>query len=147
MLNRRFAITLLLNALSAPGATKARPVTIEPIHPENTSYAQATLVRSPDRWLFISGQVPADADGTVPADFAGQARLAWTNVITQLTRAGMTIENLAKVTIFLADRRYRAENTLMRHEILGGHTPALTVVIATIFDEAWLIEIEAVAVA
>lgn len=147
MLNRRFAITLLLTALGSPGATKARPVKIEPIHPEDTSYAQATLVRSPDRWLFISGQVPAYEDGKVPGDFADQARLAWRKVIKQLTHAGMTIENLAKVTIFLADRRYRAENTRVRHEVLGGHTPALTVIIATIFDEAWLIEIEAVAVA
>jgi hypothetical protein len=31
--------------------------------------------------------------------------------------------------------------------VLGGREPALTVVIAGIFDEAWLLEIEAVAVA
>lgn len=147
MLNRRFAITLLLNALYAPDATKARPVKIEPIHPETTSYAQAVQVTSPNRWLFISGQVPADEDGNVPGGFSDQARLAWRNLIKQLTHAGMTIDNLAKVTIFLSDRRYRAENTKVRHEVLKGHSPALTVVIATIFDEAWLIEIEAVAVA
>jgi 2-iminobutanoate/2-iminopropanoate deaminase len=137
---------LLTGALKVPGAMKVNDMKIKPIHPEQTSYAQATEVCSPNRWLFISGQVPADAEGNVPGEFADQARLAWGNVIAQLTRAGMTVENLAKVTIFLADRSFRAENTLVRHEVLGGHSPALTVVIATIFDEAWMIEIEAVAV-
>ena len=31
--------------------------------------------------------------------------------------------------------------------MLGSHQPALTVIITGIFDEAWLLEIEAVAVA
>jgi hypothetical protein len=31
--------------------------------------------------------------------------------------------------------------------VLGGHSPALTVIIADIFDSAWLLEIEAIAAA
>jgi hypothetical protein len=38
-------------------------------------------------------------------------------------------------------------NRKVRQEILGDLSPALTVVIAEIFDEAWLLEIEAVAAA
>jgi 2-iminobutanoate/2-iminopropanoate deaminase len=44
-------------------------------------------------------------------------------------------------------RAGRAENAAVRHEVLGGHSPALTIVITGIFDEAWLLEIEAVAAA
>jgi enamine deaminase RidA (YjgF/YER057c/UK114 family) len=85
-------------------------------------------------------------DGQVPPDFAGQCRLAWANVTAQLRAAGMDIRNLAKVTIFLSDRRYAVENRAIRNEVLQGHAPALTVIITGIFDEAWLLEIEALAV-
>jgi hypothetical protein len=36
-------------------------------------------------------------------------------------------------------------NREIRQEGLGAHSPALTVIIAGIFDEQWLLEIEAVA--
>jgi enamine deaminase RidA (YjgF/YER057c/UK114 family) len=49
--------------------------------------------------------------------------------------------------MFLSDRRYRAENARVRNELLGERKPALTVIICGIYDEAWLLEIEAVAAA
>jgi 2-iminobutanoate/2-iminopropanoate deaminase len=116
-------------------------------HPTAVSYCQAHEVRGASRWLFISGQVPADAEGRVPPDFRSQCRLAWHNVQAQLAAAGMTLDDLVKVTVFLSDRRHRQENYEVRHEVLGGRTPALTIVITGIYDEAWLLEIEAVAAA
>jgi hypothetical protein len=47
----------------------------------------------------------------------------------------------------LSDRRYRDANSKVRKEILGDMLPALTVIIAEIYDEVWLLEIEAVAIA
>lgn len=40
---------------------------------------------------------------------------------------------------------WRPRTRKVRNEVLGGHHPALTVVIAEIFDPRWLLEIEAVA--
>ncbi|MFC3711100.1 RidA family protein [Sphingoaurantiacus capsulatus] len=117
------------------------------INPQATSYAQAHLVEAPTRWLFVSGQVPADDAGKVPEGFDAQCRLVWRNVEAQLRAGGMTLCDLVKVTIFLSDRKYREANTRIRHEVLGGHAPAITVLIAGIFDEEWLLEIEAVAAA
>jgi 2-iminobutanoate/2-iminopropanoate deaminase len=114
---------------------------------KGSAYCQAHEVTGARRLLFVSGQVPADRDGNVPPDFPAQARLAWSNVAAQLTSAGMTLDDLVKVTIFLADRRYRADNAAVRKEVLGDRAPALTIVIAGIYDEAWLLEIEAVAAA
>jgi enamine deaminase RidA (YjgF/YER057c/UK114 family) len=74
-----------------------------------------------------------------------QARLAWRNLEAQLEAAEMSFDNLVKVTIFLSDRRYAVENRQVRQEMLGSRSPALTVIITGIFDEAWLLEIEAVA--
>ena len=51
------------------------------------------------------------------------------------------------VTTFLSDRRYGAENRAVRELVLGDHAPALTVIITGILDEAWLVEIEAIAAA
>lgn len=118
-----------------------------PIDPQSRSYAQAMEVVDARRLLFISGQVPADAADNVPENFADQARLAWRNVFARLTAANMTADHLVKVTTFLSDRRYREENSLIRHEMLGGRAPALTVIITGIYSEEWLLEIEAVAAA
>jgi len=118
-----------------------------PINPTNVSYAQAHEVEGFSRILFISGQVPADEKGDVPEDFKDQCRLTWRNVEAQLHAAGMTLDNLVKVTVYLSDRRYRQANYEVRNEVLQGRSPALTVIITGIYDEAWLLEIEAIAAA
>jgi enamine deaminase RidA (YjgF/YER057c/UK114 family) len=55
--------------------------------------------------------------------------------------------DVTKVTTFLSYRRYRQENYEVRMEVLGEHSPALTVIITGIYDESWLLEIEAIAAA
>ncbi|MEZ0472294.1 RidA family protein [Luteimonas salinilitoris] len=120
---------------------------ITPHHPTGLAYAQACEVSDFSRLLFVSGQVPADGEGRVPADYRSQYRLAWANVQAQLEAAGMSFDNLVKVTIFLSDRALIPQSKGLRQEVLGDRSPALTIVIAGIFDEAWLLEIEAVAAA
>lgn len=112
------------------------------------NYTHGTLVDSPGRIVFVSGQVPwGDENGDVPADFAAQCRMTWRNVLAVLAEADMGVTNLAKVTVYLADRRYRALNSEIRAEVLGDHHPALTIIITDIYAEEWLLEIEAIAVA
>lgn len=135
---------LPLPALTAAGD---RPMRIDPIAPNDNAYAQASLVTGASRLLFVSGQVPAEADGSVPPDYPSQYRLAWRNVEAQLKAAGMDFDNLVKVTIFLSDRALIAQSGGLRQSVLGNRTPALTIVIAGIYDSAWLLEIEAIAAA
>lgn len=110
-------------------------------------YAQSMEVTGASRLLFISGQIPATIDGKVPEDFESQARLCWTNVIAQLRAAGMTLDNLVQVRIFLSDRKFTADYRKVRIEVLEGRQVGLTTIITGIFDEKWLLEIEAVAAA
>lgn len=110
-------------------------------------YAQAIEVRNANRTLYISGQIPVGTDGVVPSSFSDQARLAWQNLEAQLHAAGMTLDNLVKVTIFLASRGYAMENRVARKAAIGDRQIAMTVVIAGIFSEEWLLEIEGIAVA
>jgi 2-iminobutanoate/2-iminopropanoate deaminase len=110
-------------------------------------YSQAIEVTGAQRILYISGQIPETRNGQVPKDFAEQARVAWNNVIAQLASANMAVENLVKVTTFLSSREFALSNRAVRQEFLGSHRPASTVIIAGIFDEKWLLEIEAIATA
>lgn len=110
-------------------------------------YAPAVEVSGKGRTLYISGTVPVDADGACPADFDSQCRQVWANLEAILRAADMDFDNLVKVTTYLADRKYNLENRAIRQELLGDRRFALTVILPAIFDEAWLIEIEAVAVA
>jgi enamine deaminase RidA (YjgF/YER057c/UK114 family) len=57
----------------------------------------------------------------------------------------MDFSNLVKLTVFLSDRQYRAGHAEVRKALLGPLSPAMTIVITDIYDEKWLLEIEAVA--
>ncbi|TYR31584.1 RidA family protein [Mesorhizobium microcysteis] len=110
-------------------------------------YTNALEVRGQGRTLYISGQIPADDTGSAPDNFEAQARLAWGNVERQLKAAGMTLDDLVKVTVFLASYELRDVNARVRWDVMGDRMVALSTVIAGPYDPAWKIEIEAIAVA
>jgi 2-iminobutanoate/2-iminopropanoate deaminase len=118
-----------------------------PSVPSLPTYAQCVEVSGASRLVYVSGQVPVREDGSVPTGFEDQARVVWENVRRQLAAADMTFDNLVKVTIFLSDRKHTAEYRRTRDEALGGRRVGLTTIITGIFDEGWLLEIEAVAAA
>lgn len=101
-------------------------------------YVQGLLLGEVSEWLFVSGQIPESKEGFVPSAFGDQCRLVWSNVLAQLSSAGMEIEHLVKVTTFLSDRRFADENGKIRREVLANHRPALTIIMSEIFDERWL---------
>ncbi|MEO0401692.1 MAG: RidA family protein [Pseudomonadota bacterium] len=109
------------------------------------SYVQALEVTQTTRRLYISGQAPITVDGHVPDTFKEQAETVWNNILAQLWAAGMDADNIVKATTYLADRSYREENKTVRDAMLGGHRFALTVVLAGMFEEGWMLEIDAIA--
>ena len=115
------------------------------INPTGSAYSEGVEIKNFSRIVFVSGQVPADEAIEVPKDFADQCRLVWKNVEKQLKHVGMELHNIVKLTIFLSDRQYRQENIEVRRQVLGEHQPAMTIIITGIYDEAWLLEIEAIA--
>ncbi|WP_050421823.1 RidA family protein [Bradyrhizobium tropiciagri] len=115
------------------------------VHPPAGGYCMGLELTQHRRLLFISGQVPERSDGTVPEGFEAQCEQAWRNVMEVLAAAGLRVEHLVKVTTFLTDRDQVAPNRTIRRKMLGGHQPALTVMIAETVDSKWLLEIEAIA--
>lgn len=55
-------------------------------------YVQALQVAGAQRWLFVSGQIPQDRDGRVPADFEGQCRLVWEHVVAEIFDPAWLVE-------------------------------------------------------
>jgi len=121
------------------------------LNPENLPqpagpYTQATLVDGAGAWLHVSGQVGIDSTGVAPADFAAQAELAWGNVVRALEAAGMGMQHVVKTTTFLVDRADAVTMRAVRLRHLGESRPASTLVlVAGLLDEAWRIEVEAIA--
>jgi 2-iminobutanoate/2-iminopropanoate deaminase len=115
------------------------------VHAPSGGYSMGVEVGDHRKLLFISGQVPERSDGSVSDGFEAQCEQAWRNVIEVLTSAGLGVEHLVKINTFLTDRNQIAANRAIRREMLRGHEPASTVMIAVAVDRDWLLEIEAIA--
>ena len=122
-----------------------RPINAADGAPVHGAYTNALEVTGTTRRLYISGQAPVRPDGTLLDDFAGQAEVVWANILAQLRAADMGPEHIVKATTFLARRDDRAENRDVRQRMLGDHIFALTVVLAGMFEDGWLLEVDAIA--
>jgi 2-iminobutanoate/2-iminopropanoate deaminase len=111
------------------------------------AYTQAIEVSDATRTLYISGQVGVRADGSIPDDVVEQSRLAWLNLEAQLKAAGMTLDNLVKITTILPNCGDLAFAREGRSKVLGNRKPASTLIVGGLADPTWKIEIEGVAVA
>lgn len=114
-----------------------------PVHP---AYSQA-MEAPAGRMLFISGQVGAAADGSVPADVGEQGKLAIANLNAVLAQAGMTNANLAKITIYLTDGADMPAFFAATFGTLPSPPPATTLlVVKGLFQPELKVEIEGIAV-
>ncbi len=98
------------------------------------------------RWLHISGQIGNAADGTVPPELEAQVENCWTNVRAILADAGMGMDDLVKVTVFLTKAEHIVADRAARDRIRGDARPASTlVVVSALVRPEWLCEVEAIA--
>jgi 2-iminobutanoate/2-iminopropanoate deaminase len=117
------------------------------IFPPVGPYTHGLVVVEARRLLFITGTMGLDKNGKAPEGIEAQCALAWRNIGAILEDAGMSMQNLVKVTCYLADRSYREANMEARAAALGDHRVATTVIAAGLLEDSWLVEIEAIAAA
>jgi 2-iminobutanoate/2-iminopropanoate deaminase len=110
------------------------------------AYTQAIEVSGATRTLYISGQIGQGMDGAIPEDIVEQS-LAWQNLEAQLKAAGMTLDNLVKITTILPNHGDLAAAREARSKALGDRKPASTLIVGGLANPAWKIEVEGVAVA
>lgn len=117
------------------------------IYAATGDYAHALEVRDPQRFLFVSGTMGLDADGTPGGSLAEQLDLIWSNIRRILEGAGMSVDNIVRLTSYLRDAAYAEGNAAARTEALGGRlVPTTAIVVETLLSE-WLVEIEVLAAA
>ncbi|MBI4591235.1 MAG: RidA family protein [Candidatus Rokubacteria bacterium] len=99
--------------------------------------------------IYVSGQASLDAKGNLvgAGDVVVQTRQVLENMKTVLAAAGATLDDVAKVTVYLANRGDRPKVNEVRKEYFKANKPASTLVeISRFAIEGMLIEIEAIAV-
>jgi reactive intermediate/imine deaminase len=80
-------------------------------------------------FVFVSGQVPVDADGqVVVGGIEAQTRQVFKNIEKVLALAGCTLEDVCKVGVWLDDARDFGSFNRVYMECLGTHRPARSTV-------------------
>jgi len=101
------------------------------------------------RTVYVSGQGAFDARGRLVGanDVVAQTRQVLENMKTALGAAGATLDDVVKVTVYLANRDDRPRVNEVRREYFRANKPASTLIeISRFAIEGMLIEIEAIAV-
>lgn len=121
------------------------PPNLPAVHAPSSGYSMGLELSQHRRLLFVSGQVPERADGSLPEGFEAQCEQAWANVLAVLQSAGLGVEHLVRINTFLTDRNQVAANRAIRRRMLQGHELASTTVVVETVESRWLMEIEAIA--
>ena len=118
-------------------STKKAPAAIGP-------YSQAIQVGS---LIYTSGQIPIDpATGVfVEGGIKEQTRQSLTNVKSILEEAGLSMSNVVKTTVFLADMNDFADMNAIYAEFFSEPYPARSAVAVKTLPKGALIEIEVIA--
>ena len=110
-------------------------------------WVHAMEVRGAERMLFVSGTMGLRPDFTAPSTLEEQLRCVWDNLRVILASAGMTVDNIVRLTSYLRDVSYAEANARARLEALGERRiPTTAIVVQTLSDE-WMIELEIIAAA
>lgn len=118
------------------------------VHPPLGGYSHMISVPPGAGLLFLSGQVGVDRQGRVMEGVRGQTRQALANLVSCLEAAGMSVANVAKLTVYLTDAAGIPEMRDERRAVFGdADFPASTLVIVSgLAQPDLLVEVEAIAV-
>jgi enamine deaminase RidA (YjgF/YER057c/UK114 family) len=111
-------------------------------------YSQAWRVDAPTSTIYVAGQGPIAADGSlVDGDFDAQVRQTFENMRTVLEAAGGSLDGIVKLTVYLTDISRLREYGAIRAELLAGAPPAGTAVqVVALAAPGMQIEVDAIAV-
>lgn len=115
------------------------------IYAATDDYVHALEVRGAERLLFVAGTMGLDPAGTPGATLDEQLDLIWANLRTILASAGMTVDNIVRLTSYLRDAAYAEANAKARVAALGGRPVPTTAIVAETLVSDWMVEIEVIA--
>lgn len=104
-------------------------------------YSQAVIANG---FVFTAGQVPLDAHGTEPAEFAAQVAQTIENLKRVLETAGSSLDRVVKVNGYLTSHDQLADYNRVYEEYFRHVGPARTTVCVSLWGVS--MELECVAV-
>src|SRR5262245_19750079 len=115
------------------------------IYAPTADYVHALEARGAERLLFVAGTMGLDGAGVAPPTLERQLALLWANIETILRSAGMTLENVVRVTSYLADAASAGANAAARCAALRGRVVPTTAIVVGLLSDEWLVEVEVIA--
>ena len=119
----------------------------EGIYSTGGDWVHALEVRGAERMLFVSGTMGLRPDFTAPPTLEEQLECVWNNLRTILASAGMTVDNIVRLTSYLRDPDYAEANAQARIRAIGDRRIPTTAIVVQTLQTDWLIELEIVAAA
>ena len=119
----------------------------EGVYPTGGDWVHAMEVRGAERLLFLSGTMGLRSDFTAPETLDEQLECVWNNLRAILASAGMTTDNIVRLTSYLRDASYAEANAQARLKALGERRIPTTAIVVQTLESDWLIELEVVAAA
>lgn len=97
-------------------------------------------------FVFISGQIPVDpATGNIPEGITAQTTQSLANIRAILAEAGLTVANVVKTTVFLADMADFGPMNEVYASVFTAPFPARSAVAVKTLPKNVLVEIEVIA--
>jgi enamine deaminase RidA (YjgF/YER057c/UK114 family) len=133
--------------------TQPQMVTTTAVHDPVGPYSHAIRIPPNAEWLYVSGQISLNEKGELvgPDDLAAQIEQVFANLHAVLRSSGYDFANVVKTTTFLVNahdvdayRKLRTEH-YRKHFPAGIYPTSTLVVVERLANEAFLLEMEAVA--
>jgi 2-iminobutanoate/2-iminopropanoate deaminase len=119
---------------------------LQPAGVPEVPYAQGIDVRDISRLVFVSGQIGTDDEGNWLDGVEAQTRQVITRVRAVLAEAGLTMEDVVKLTIYLTDPADYGPFMAVAGELMAKPTAAVTgLVVPFLSAPEQKVEIEAIA--
>jgi 2-iminobutanoate/2-iminopropanoate deaminase len=97
--------------------------------------------------VYASGQIPINpATGEIPEGITAQTKQALENVKAILAEAGLTVDNVVKTTVFLADMSLFGAMNEVYGQVFTEPYPARSAVAVRELPKQVLVEVEVIAV-
>ena len=110
-------------------------------------WVHAMEVRGAERLLFVSGTMGLRPDFSAPDTLEEQLECLWHNLRAILASAGMTVDNIVRLTSYLRDAAYAEANAQARIAALGERRIPTTAIVVQTLQPDWLVELEIIAAA
>lgn len=114
------------------------------VHGPVAAYSHQAEVGAGARWLVLSGQIGMRPDGRLADGAVEQLAVALDNIRRNLDAAGMAIEDIVKLTIYLVGEVSADERRDVLTAFFGAHRPCMTLLyVAGLAAPAIKVEVDA----